>query len=65
MPGENLRRLRRARPLPVKVEAFRIPLGAEFVNRLRPYHLASREPVVLASLQAGLSDRKAAMFAQA
>ena len=47
MPGENLRRLRRARPLPVKVEACRIPLGAEFVNRLRPYHLASREPICL------------------
>jgi hypothetical protein len=45
VPLENRRRLRSARPLPVEVEACRVPLGAEFVDRLRYYHRASREPI--------------------
>jgi hypothetical protein len=43
MPGENRLRLRSTRQLPVKVEACRIPLGAEFIERLRRYDGASRE----------------------
>ena len=47
MPGENRRRFRSTRWLPIKVEACRIPFGAELVERLRRYDRASREPSCL------------------
>ena len=47
MPPERGLRLRGARPLPVEIEARRIPVGPKIVNRLWRHHRAQAEPFSL------------------
>jgi len=47
VPPERGLRLRGARPLPVEIEARRVPVGPEIVNRLWRHHRAQAEPLGL------------------